>query len=265
MINNKIKTNLYIIIISFIILLFSMIYIHSESNMILYYKLETTYNTSPDITQLPSDKTKDNYQENTKQTVDFYVSENKIRLNTKELSDNQIVTDASVILEDNNNNILFYIIDNIQKYYAVINQENMNTFLQDQNKINEIINSSTIKKEGTEKIGNLTTDKYSIYYQNKKILELYVVDYKELIPTNYQNNFKKLYLESKIFNKFNSYFNELGNKITTKISSGYIPIKYNLFENNKLTGTTLLKEIKFIEYNKSYFEIPSDYKKVDFK
>ncbi len=259
----KIKL-LYLTIISLIILLFSMFYIYSQSNVILYYKLETTYDTTSNL-QLPNDKIQDNYKENTKHSIDFYISENKIKLNTKELLNNQIVTDSSVILENNNDKIIFYIIDNIERYYAVINQENINTLLQNQNKIDEIINASTLKKEGIEKIGDLNTEKYSIYYQNKKILELYVVDYKSLIPTKDQNNFKKLYLESTLFNKFNSYFNELGNKLSNKISSEFIPIKYNLFENNKLMGTTLLKEIKFIEYNKNYFEIPSNYKKVDFK
>ncbi|MGB9638381.1 MAG: hypothetical protein ACPL1F_03685, partial [bacterium] len=88
---------------------------------------------------------------------------------------------------------------------------------------------------------------------------------KKLIPIENQQNFKKLYLESDLFNKFNSYFNELGNKFSNKISPEQVPIKYNLYENDQLALTTLLKEIKFIDYNNNYFEIPSDYKKIEFK
>jgi hypothetical protein len=179
-----------------------------------------------------------------------------------ELSNNQIVADTSIIIDDNSNKLNIYIIDNIQKVYAIIPQENIDTFLSSENQIKEIINNSTIKKEGNEKVGNLVCEKYSVFYNNKKLIELYTLNYKKLISSKDQENFKKLYLESNLFNKFNN-FNDLGNKLASKVSKENIPIKYNLFENDKLSSTTLLKEIKFIEYNKKYFEIPSNYKQID--
>lgn len=254
-------------LLSFIIIFLSFtFYSYSDNNAILYYKLETNYNNKAGEVNLPKDApkniTKDNYEENLKNIVDFYITQDKIKINAKELYNDQIVTDTSLILD----NINLYVIDNIQKVYSSISQENMDILFSNPNKdkIEEIVNNSTIKKEGNENIGNLLANKYSIYYKNKKIIELYIVDYKKLIPLENQEKFKKFYLESALFNKFNSYLNVLGNNFSNKISPEQIPIKYNIFENNQLALTTLLKEIKFIEYNNKYFEIPSNYKKVDF-
>ncbi|MGC8815718.1 MAG: hypothetical protein ACP5O4_05935 [bacterium] len=263
MINNKLNYKTLLVLI-FIFLAF-ILNSYSKNNVILYYKLETNYNNKVGELNLPKDVPKDSYQENLKNVVDFYITEDKIKINAKELSNDQIVTDTSLILQNINNKINFYIIDNIQKVYSLVNQENIDNILQNQNQMKELVNNSTIKKEGTEKIGNILAEKYSVFYKNKKILELYVVDYKKLIPIENQQNFKKLYLESDLFNKFNSYFNELGNKFSNKISPEQVPIKYNLYENDQLALTTLLKEIKFIDYNNNYFEIPSDYKKIEFK
>jgi len=259
----------FLAIFSFLVtMIFLIIFTYSQNNnIVLYYKLETNYTMdtlnlkSPENTKLPENI--ENYQEDIKNTLDFYISENKIKINSIELSNNQIVTDTSVIIYDNSNKLNIYIIDNIQKFYSIISQENIDTFLSSENQIKEIINNSTIKNEGNEKVGNLVCEKYSVFYNNKKLIELYTINYKKLISPKDQENFKKLYLESKLINKLNN-FNDLGNKLASKVSKENIPIKYNLFENDKLLSTTLLKEIKFIEYNKKYFEIPSNYKKIDF-
>ena len=215
---------------------------------------------TPQGTKLPENI--ENNKEDIKNIVDFYISENKIKINAIELSNNQIVTDTSIIIDDNSNKLNVSIIDNIQKVYTLIPQENIDTFLSSENQIKEIINNSTIKKEGIEKIGNLICEKYAFFYNNKKLIEIYTINYKKLVSSKDQEYFKKLYLESKLINKLNN-FNDLGNKLASKVSKENIPIKYNLFENDKLLSTTLLKEIKFIEYNKKYFEIPSNYKKID--
>jgi hypothetical protein len=251
-------------------MIFLIIFTYSQSNnIVLYYKLETNYIIdnlnikSPQNTKLPENI--ENNQEDIKNTLDFYISENKIKINSVELSNNQIVTDTSVIIDDNSNKLNIYIIDNIQKVYSVISQEKIDNFLSSDKQMKEIINNLTIKKEGNEKVGNLVCEKYSVFYNNKKLIELYTINYKKLISPKDQENFKKLYLESKLINKFNNFnFNDLGNKLASKVSKENIPIKYNLFEDGKLSFTTFLKEIKFIEYNKKYFEIPSNYKKIDF-
>jgi hypothetical protein len=267
---NKNKLHLsFLVIFSFLITMISLIIIsYSQSNnIVLYYKLETNYIMDnlnlklPEDTKLPENI--ENYQEDIKNIVDFYISENKIKINAIELSNNQIVTDTSIIIDDNSNKLNVSIIDNVQKVYSIIPQENIDTFLSSEKQMKEIINNSTIKKEGSEKVGNLVCEKYSVFYNNKKLIELYTINYKKLISPKDQENFKKLYLESNLLNKFNS-FNDLGNKLSSKVSKENIPIKYSLFENDKLSSTTLLKEIKFIEYNKKYFEIPSNYKKIDF-
>jgi hypothetical protein len=267
-VKNKNKFHLYFLaIFSFLVtIIFSIIFTYSESNnIVLYYKLETNYIMdnldlkSFQDTKLPENI--ENNKEDIKNILDFYISENKIKINAIELSNNQIITDTSIIIDDNSNKLNIYIIDNIQKVYTTILQENIDSFLSSENQIKEIINNSTIKKEGNEKVGNLVCEKYSVFYNNKKLIELYTINYKKLISSKDHENFKKLYLESNLFNKFNN-FNDLGNKLASKVSKENIPIKYNLFENDKLSSTTLLKEIKFIEYNKKYFEIPSNYKQI---
>lgn len=260
----------FLVTLSFLLtIIYLSIFTYSQgNNIVLYYKSETNYIMdtlnlkSPQDTKLPENI--ENNQKEIKNTMDFYISENKIKINATELSNNQIVTNTSIIIDDNSNKLNIYVIDNIQKVYALIPQENIDTFLSSETQVNEIINNSIIKKEGSEKVGNLVCEKYSVFYNNKKLIELYTIDYKKLISSKDQGNFKRLYLESNLFNKFNNYFSDLGNKLTSKISKENIPIKYNLFENDKLLSTTILKEIKFLEYDKKYFEIPSNYKKIDF-
>jgi len=260
----------FLVTLSFLLtIIYLSIFTYSQgNNIVLYYKSETNYIMdtlnlkSPQDTKLPENI--ENNQKEIKNTMDFYISENKIKINATELSNNQIVTNTSIILDDNSNKLNIYVIDNIQKVYALIPQENIDTFLSSETQVNEIINNSIIKKEGSEKVGNLVCEKYSVFYNNKKLIELYTIDYKKLISSKDQGNFKRLYLESNLFNKFNNYFSDLGNKLTSKVSKENIPIKYNLFENDKLLSTTILKEIKFLEYDKKYFEIPSNYKKIDF-
>ena len=260
----------FLVTLSFLLtIIYLSIFTYSQgNNIVLYYKSETNYIMdtlnlkSPQDTKLPENI--ENNQKEIKNTMDFYISENKIKINATELSNNQIVTNTSIIIDDNSNKLNIYVIDNIQKVYALIPQENIDTFLSSETQVNEIINNSIIKKEGSEKVGNLVCEKYSVFYNNKKLIELYTIDYKKLISSKDQGNFKRLYLESNLFNKFNNYFSDLGNKLTSKVSKENIPIKYNLFENDKLLSTTILKEIKFLEYDKKYFEIPSNYKKIDF-
>jgi len=260
----------FLVTLSFLLtIIYLSIFTYSQgNNIVLYYKSETNYIMdtlnlkSPQDTKLPENI--ENNQKDIKNTMDFYISENKIKINATELSNNQIVTNTSIIIDDNSNKLNIYVIDNIQKVYALIPQENIDTFLSSETQVNEIINNSIIKKEGSEKVGNLVCEKYSVFYNNKKLIELYTIDYKKLISSKDQGNFKRLYLESNLFNKFNNYFSDLGNKLTSKVSKENIPIKYNLFENDKLLSTTILKEIKFLEYDKKYFEIPSNYKKIDF-
>jgi hypothetical protein len=246
---NKNKLHLsFLVIFSFLItIIFLIIFTYSESNnIVLYYKLETNHII-------------ENNKEDIKNILDFYILENKIKINTIGLSNNQIVTDTSIIIYDNLN---IYVIDNIQKFYTLIPQENIDTFLSSENQTKEIINNSIIKEESSEKVGNLICEKYAFFYNNKKLIEVYTINYKKLISSKDQEYFKKLYLESNLINKLNN-FSDLGNKLASKVSKENVPIKYNLFENDKLLSTTSLKEIKFIEYNKKHFEIPSNYKKID--
>ena len=265
--------NLLLVFIYFIFLFFlisGLIYSQGENNnqTILYYQLESVENISNND---KNDKKGDNNKDIVKSVLDFYISKDKIRLNAKQFStnqsgnENQLISDSSIILEENDKKVNLYILDNLEKYYAIVNQENIPDVLQNDEKIKEFIYSVEIKKEGNEKVGDFNCEKYAIFYKGQKAMELFTIDYKSLISSKDFESFKNLYLESNLYKQFGQYFNELGNKLSSKISPESFIVKYNFYENNNIIITTILKEIKFIKYDKKYFDIPTNYKKIEFK
>jgi hypothetical protein len=248
------------IIFSIILIIFSLILpSHSSKNLMIYYQIENNY-----------------YSNNIKESsiIDYYLTKDAARFNTK--SNNKDSTNYSIEIlikkgDKGDKSIYYYIIDDKNKYYMEISEEFFKNIYSNKVKYNEDIDANKLEIKKTENnkiIDKYKCEKYDFIYEGKKITELYLTKYKNLVKPEYTNLYKDI-KNSSIYTKalemshdmsYNFYKSKFGNLIEENIV-----IKSNFYKDDKLVSESNLKDFKIVNRDPKLFEIPKNYMKIDYK
>ena len=110
-------------------------------------------------------------------------------------------------------------------------------------------------------------EKYDFNYKGKKVAELYLTKYKNLVKPEYSDLYKDI-MNSGIYDKLLeiSECYELYYKSNfLNILKENIVIKSNFYKDDKLVYDGNLKDFKIVNRNPKLFEVPKDYMKIDYK
>jgi hypothetical protein len=110
-------------------------------------------------------------------------------------------------------------------------------------------------------------EKYDFNYKGKKVAELYLTKYKNLVKPEYTDLYKDI-MNSDVYNKLLeiSECYELYYKSNfLNILKENIVIKSNFYKDDKLVYEGNLKDFKIVNKDPKLFEIPKDYMKIDYK
>jgi hypothetical protein len=152
-----------------------------------------------------------------------------------------------------------------------ISEEFLKNIYSNKVKYNEDIDANKLEIKKTENnkiIDKYKCEKYDFIYEGKKITELYLTKYKNLVKPEYTNLYKDI-KNSSIYTKalemsydmsYNFYKSKFGNLIEENIV-----IKSNFYKDDKLVSESNLKDFKIVNKDPKLFEIPKDYMKIDYK